>query len=114
MSNFLFSLLFDKILLIFKECESACRNDKEAMICTLQCVLVCNFGGEEISKEIKLDTRNTSYLIDEEKIVLENDHSETEIFPGAASKNITNIFSANTKKDFDGRFSSNPKIHRDG
>ena len=27
----------------FKECESACRNDPNAEICTLQCVIVCQF-----------------------------------------------------------------------
>ena len=27
----------------FKECESACRHDPDAEICTLQCVLVCQF-----------------------------------------------------------------------
>jgi len=27
----------------FNECESACRHDKEATICTLQCVVVCQF-----------------------------------------------------------------------
>ena len=27
----------------FNECASACRNDPEAEICTLQCVLVCQF-----------------------------------------------------------------------
>jgi len=27
----------------FKECESACRHDKEATLCTLQCVVVCQF-----------------------------------------------------------------------
>lgn len=25
----------------FMECESACRHDEEAEICTMQCVLVC-------------------------------------------------------------------------
>jgi hypothetical protein len=29
---------------VFKECESACRNDEKAKICTMQCVLVCDFG----------------------------------------------------------------------
>ncbi|MFT4261427.1 MAG: hypothetical protein ACMXX9_03270 [Candidatus Woesearchaeota archaeon] len=28
----------------FFECESACRNDPEAMFCTLQCVQVCKFN----------------------------------------------------------------------
>ena len=27
----------------FYECESACRNNPEAEICTMQCVLVCKF-----------------------------------------------------------------------
>lgn len=27
----------------FNECASACRNDPEAEICTMQCVLVCQF-----------------------------------------------------------------------
>ena len=27
----------------FQECESACRNNPEAEICTLQCVQVCQF-----------------------------------------------------------------------
>lgn len=27
----------------FQECESACRNDPEAEICTMQCVIVCQF-----------------------------------------------------------------------
>jgi len=27
----------------FLECESACRNDPEAEICTMQCVIVCKF-----------------------------------------------------------------------
>lgn len=27
----------------FQECESACRHDSEAEICTLQCVIVCKF-----------------------------------------------------------------------
>jgi hypothetical protein len=29
---------------IYAECESACRNDPNAEICTLQCVPVCSFG----------------------------------------------------------------------
>lgn len=28
----------------FNECASACRNDPEAEICTMQCVLVCEFN----------------------------------------------------------------------
>jgi hypothetical protein len=28
---------------IFSECESACRNDPEAQMCTMQCVVVCDF-----------------------------------------------------------------------
>jgi hypothetical protein len=28
----------------FNECASACRNDPDATICTMQCVLVCEFG----------------------------------------------------------------------
>lgn len=28
---------------IFNECASACRNDPEAEICTMQCVIVCQF-----------------------------------------------------------------------
>lgn len=27
----------------FKECESACRNNPDAEICTMQCVIVCQF-----------------------------------------------------------------------
>ena len=27
----------------FKECESACRHDEEAEMCTMRCVLVCEF-----------------------------------------------------------------------
>ncbi len=27
----------------FLECESACRHDPEAEICTMQCVIVCKF-----------------------------------------------------------------------
>ena len=27
----------------FQECESACRNNPEATICTMQCVQVCQF-----------------------------------------------------------------------
>lgn len=33
----------DKIGGIHNECASACRNDPEAEICTMQCVLVCQF-----------------------------------------------------------------------
>lgn len=28
---------------IFNECESACRNNSEAQMCTMQCVIVCDF-----------------------------------------------------------------------
>ncbi|MCA9459018.1 MAG: hypothetical protein KC550_00555 [Nanoarchaeota archaeon] len=28
----------------FNECESACRNDPNAQMCTMQCVAVCNFN----------------------------------------------------------------------
>jgi hypothetical protein len=28
----------------FNECESACRNDPDAEMCTLQCVIVCDFN----------------------------------------------------------------------
>lgn len=28
---------------VFNECASACRNEPEAMVCTMQCVLVCDF-----------------------------------------------------------------------
>ncbi len=28
---------------IFSECESACRNDPKAEVCTMQCVIVCKF-----------------------------------------------------------------------
>ncbi len=31
----------------WKECESACRNNPEAEICTMQCVLVCRFSGSD-------------------------------------------------------------------
>ncbi len=31
----------------FNECASACRNDPEAEVCTLQCVLVCEFNSED-------------------------------------------------------------------
>ena len=27
----------------FNECASACRHDPKAQVCTMQCVLVCNF-----------------------------------------------------------------------
>lgn len=30
----------------FNECASACRNDPDAMICTMQCVLVCEFSSD--------------------------------------------------------------------
>jgi len=29
---------------VFSECESACRNNPEAEVCTLQCVPVCQFA----------------------------------------------------------------------
>ena len=32
----------------FNECASACRNDPDAMICTLQCVLVCEFDSKAV------------------------------------------------------------------
>jgi hypothetical protein len=28
----------------FNECASACRNDPEAQVCTLQCIVVCDFS----------------------------------------------------------------------
>jgi hypothetical protein len=31
----------------FNECASACRNDPDAVVCTMQCVLVCEFDTEE-------------------------------------------------------------------
>jgi hypothetical protein len=31
----------------FNECASACRNDPDAQICTMQCVLVCEFEAVE-------------------------------------------------------------------
>lgn len=31
----------------FNECASACRNDPEAEMCTMQCVLVCEFAEKE-------------------------------------------------------------------
>ena len=31
----------------FNECASACRNNPEAEFCTLQCVQVCTFTGDE-------------------------------------------------------------------
>lgn len=34
----------------FNECASACRNNLEAEICTMQCVLVCDFNESEIEK----------------------------------------------------------------
>ena len=33
----------------FNECASACRNDPDAQICTMQCVLVCEFN--EVNSE---------------------------------------------------------------
>ena len=33
----------DKLGGDFNECASACRNDPNAEICTMQCVLVCSF-----------------------------------------------------------------------
>lgn len=33
----------------FFECESACRNNPEAQICTLQCVMVCKFPNVNIT-----------------------------------------------------------------
>jgi len=35
----------------FNECASACRHDKDAQICTLQCVLVCEFHEEDHDDE---------------------------------------------------------------
>lgn len=32
----------------FNECASACRNDPDAMICTMQCVLVCEFAEDNV------------------------------------------------------------------
>ena len=37
----------------FNECASACRNDPEATICTMQCVLVCEFDDETVTVEIE-------------------------------------------------------------
>ena len=58
----------------FSECESACRNDPTAEICTLQCVLVCSIEGNHfpefgltfsreggiagITQSISIDTQN--------------------------------------------------------
>ncbi|MCA9496323.1 MAG: hypothetical protein KC589_05250 [Nanoarchaeota archaeon] len=38
----------------YSECESACRNDPDAQICTMQCVSVCKFN-EESSQNIIVD-----------------------------------------------------------
>lgn len=40
----------------FNECASACRNDPKAEICTMQCVLVCEFEEKE-TEEPKICTR---------------------------------------------------------
>ncbi len=35
----------------FQECASACRNDPDAMVCTMQCVIVCEFADEHTDLE---------------------------------------------------------------
>ncbi|MFC2162672.1 Kazal-type serine protease inhibitor domain-containing protein [Candidatus Altiarchaeota archaeon] len=47
------------------ECASACRNDPNAEICTLQCVLVCSFdnGSQELGGTIAVQSTVTSTII---------------------------------------------------
>lgn len=36
----------------FKECASACRNNPEAQLCTMQCVLVCEFNDSSAQETV--------------------------------------------------------------
>lgn len=83
------------------ECESACRHSQEPLApCTLQCVMVCKFGGEEIS--LGKNPLNAVYIIEGKEVTLVNGGSEMEIVPGSASKTITQYFGNNAEGDFNG------------
>lgn len=53
-------------------------------------------------KEDANGARNTSYLIDDERVMLKNGIAENEIAPDSASKSVTEVWSDNTRGDFDG------------
>lgn len=42
----------------FNECASACRHDPKAEICTMQCVLVCEFSKSDSSQPATPDAKN--------------------------------------------------------
>lgn len=49
---------------VFNECASACRNNPEQEVCTLQCVQVCEFGVDQSTELTSLVTVQV-YLMDE-------------------------------------------------
>jgi|GEM_PF-1950314 len=77
---------------LFRECESACRHNPEAEVCTQQCVPVCIL---ENTEELTKDPRNMQYRIQGKSVVVKNGKSVDE---------ATRIFDAHTKADvnFDG------------
>jgi hypothetical protein len=88
---------------VFNECGSACRNDPDAEICTLQCVPFCSLGGDSDDTNGKdRGPLNISYEIDGIETMLVDGRAEEEIAPGSASKKITQVFGEPVYGDVDG------------
>jgi len=87
----------------FNECESACRHNPGAEICTLQCVLVCKFNST--GQKANSGPENTSYTVENEAVNFKNGVAEKITLPDSGTKTVTRIFEANTQGDInkDGR-----------
>lgn len=78
----------------FNECASACRNDPDALVCTLQCVLVCEFDYnpipdqvEPVQQEIESSLSLDSTLCTQEQI--SNKACTREYNPVCGNNNVT-------------------------
>ena len=55
-----------------------------------------------LEQKFAVDPRNTTYLIENEEVILVNGRAEKEIVSGSASKTITQYFGNEVKADFNG------------
>ena len=71
----------------FNECASACRNDPEAEMCTMQCVLVCEFDVKEMKplEEDSTESLEIHACTEEEK---ENMICTREYMPVCGTTNV--------------------------
>ena len=81
----------------FAECESACRHNPSAEVCTMQCVPVCKFGEQKDLSEV--DPQNATYIIEGQAVSFINGEAQVPIIPGLNNDTTTKIFEALTQGD---------------